>query len=264
MIINIAGGTGVMGRIYKPALESAGHKVILSGRNTIPGLEEAAKQADLTIISVPISATEEVIKKVAPYCKAIMDFTSLKKFPVEAMLRYSSKNCEVAGLHPLHGEVSSIAGKTIIYCETERTGEKCKEVIKSLELFGAKIKKMIPEEHDRYITGFIQNARRKILEVCGLLLKETGLSIQEVLEISPPPTKVLISLLARQIDEKNDEMWKSMIDLSPFESEANEKLSEFLKRENDNDGDVPRELREYFGEQLKKQQEIAKKLIESV
>jgi len=37
-----------------------------------------------------------------------------------------------------------------------------------------------------------------------------------------------------------------------------------LKRENANYGDVPKELREYFGEQIKEQQGLAKKLIESV
>jgi len=44
MIINIAGGTGPMGRTHKPIFEAAGHEVIISGRNTNPSLEQAAQK----------------------------------------------------------------------------------------------------------------------------------------------------------------------------------------------------------------------------
>ena len=63
MIINIAGGTGIMGKVHKPMLESQGHEVILSGRSTTPDMLEATKISDLTIVSVPIPHTEEIIKK---------------------------------------------------------------------------------------------------------------------------------------------------------------------------------------------------------
>lgn len=86
-----------MGQVHKPLFEKEGHTVIISGRNSTPDIETAAEQADLTIISVPIPVTSEIIKKIASKCKAIMDFTSLKTFPISDMLKYSRQDCEVGG-----------------------------------------------------------------------------------------------------------------------------------------------------------------------
>ena len=144
MIINIVGGRGVMGSMHKRIFEKYGHEVIISGRASNPSIEEAAKQSDISIISVPISATEETIRKVALYCKAIADFTSFKKMPIDAMLKYTKKGAEVVGIHPLYGNVDSISGQTIIVCKTPRTGKICNELIECLKKEGATIIEMSP------------------------------------------------------------------------------------------------------------------------
>src|SRR3989344_324312 len=125
MKINIVGGSGIMGSVHSQVFESLGHEVIISGRNSNPSIEESSINSDVTIISVPITAVEEVIKRVAPHCKALLDFTSVKTKPLKLMLEYSNRECEVAGLHPLYGPVSSIKGRTIIYCKTEKSGKTC-------------------------------------------------------------------------------------------------------------------------------------------
>jgi len=261
MRINIAGGTGLMGKIHKPLFESQGHEVIISGRDSTPGLEEAARTSDLTIVSVPIIATEETIKRVAPGAKALMDFTSLKSFPIEAMLKYSTENCEVGGLHPLYGEVKSLEGRTVVYCETERSGGKCREVVNALNNSGLKIKKMTPKDHDFIVQGITQNARTILLESFAALMQETGLNAREVYDISPPPTKVLIDLIARQVDPKNDMMYQVMRDYNPSTSKIVKNISESFSQASSKYS--PEKIRDFFGKEfLEEAQERAKRLID--
>jgi len=260
MKINIAGGSGVMGRVHKPIFEKYGHEVLISGRNSIPSLEEAAAQSDLTIVSVPISATEETIKRVAPYCSAIMDLTGIKVRPMYWMMKYSRSNAEVGGLHPLYGNVSSINGKTVIYCPTSRSGEKCREVLRCFRMEGAKIKEMQPETHDLRVTGLAQNARTFLFQAYANLLHDNGVDIKELYEISPPPTRILLDLIARQYSPANDQLYKDMeadLELSPS---IRKQLSDFL--DNTRTASSNEAIRQMFGAELGPAQERAKKLIE--
>jgi prephenate dehydrogenase len=261
MKINIAGGSGIMGRIHRPVFESAGHEVIISGRTSSPSLEEAAQISDLTIVTVPIPVTEKIIKRVAPYCSAIMDFTTWKSFPIKAMLEYSKGNCEVGGLHPLYGDVLSIKGRTVVYCPTDRSGYKCKEIIASFEKYGLKIKKMEPRSHDSEVVGITQKARIELLEAFAILIEQHGLSVKELYEVSPPPTKILLDLIARQADEKNDELYRDIMGYDPSTEGITRGLIDALNTPLTRD--TPSRIRALFGENfLKEAQESAKALIE--
>ncbi len=257
MLINIAGGRGIMGKVHKPVFEAAGHKVIISGRNTSPNLEEAARISDITIVSVPIEATEEIIRKIAPYCRAIMDFTSLKKFPIEAMLKYSPSNCEVGGLHPLYGSVSSIKGRAIVYCPTKKSGEKCREVVRSLESAGAKIIVLDAEEHDKKM-AVVQNARKKLFEAYALLVEQAGFDIKELYEVSPPPTRILMDLIARQVDKQSEGLYNAIERYNPNDKKIRDYLIDSLK----DSKDAPKKIRKLFGDELGNSQERARKLID--
>jgi prephenate dehydrogenase len=260
LIINIAGGTGEMGKTHKPIFESANHEVIISGRHTKISLEEAAKISDLTIISVPIPYTEDMIKRLAPYCNAIMDFTSLKTFPLRAMLRHSHSDCEVGGLHPLYGEVSSIENRTVVYCKTDRSGIRCENIVNTLKNAGAKIKLMDPKDHDRK-AAYEQNARLFLIEAYTRLLIESGMKIEEAFELAPPPTKDLLYLSSRQFNQKNDEMYHAMQEYNPFNDEVKNKLLEIFRNP---DPKTPQRIRDFFGEQLSYAQERAKRIVEAI
>lgn len=259
LTINIIGGSGEMGQTHKKVFEQAGFKVIISGRNSSPSIEEATKMSDVTIISVPIDATQETIKKVAPYAKALMDFTSVKVNPVKWMIEYSNPDCEVCGLHPLYAGCDSIKGKTIIACSTEKTGEKCKSVIESLEKAGATIKEMRAEEHDLIVNGLAQDFRTFMLQSYATLAEKINISLEELYQISPPPTKILLDLLARQVNPKNDSMYEEMRKNNPFFDFL---LEESIKLNKNKSLTSPEKIRKSFGNQLEKSQEKAKKYIE--
>lgn len=254
MIINIAGGSGEMGKAHRSVFERAGHQVIISGRTSNPGLEEAAEQSDLTIVSVPIPATREVVKKVAPYCSALMDFTGVKYYPVRWMLKHSNRNCEVAGLHPRYGLVSSIRGRTVSYCPTERTGEKCGEVIAALKQDGALVSEITPEEHDREVAT-TQVARKMLLDAFGLMIARTArrmnVSLRDLYESSFPPTRILIELIARQDkSQKNDEMYQAMRQYNPFVRQVRKELYHDISTASGHLLTTPRIIREALGDKF--------------
>ncbi len=259
MKINLVGGSGVMGKIHTKVFLEQGHQVIITGRDTQIKPEEAAKTCDITIISVPLEVTQQVIQSVAPFCKTIADFSSVKEKPVEWMIKYAPKDCEILGLHPLYGETQTIKGKTIIACQTKSTGKICLELIEILKNAGAEIIEMTPQKHDLIVNGLAQNARTTLLETFGRILIENKIDIEEFYKISPPPTKIILDLLARQSNESNDELYASMKNLNQQQDKINESLKNALN-ETINKSE-PEKTRELFGKELKEAQERAKKLI---
>ncbi len=250
-----------MGKVHRPVFENMGHEVMVSGRSTSPNLEEAAQISDLTIVSVPIPVTEEVIRRVAPYSNTLMDFTGLKVFPIQAMLKHSKYDCEVGGLHPLYGDVKSLEGRTVVYCPTDKSGKKCDMIIDVFQKSGLKIKRMDPQAHDMLVGGISQNARSIIFEAFALLMERSGISARELYEISPPPTKILLDLIARQADGKNDELYQAMRDYNPSTSQITQYLADALGSTSRKD--VPQRIRNLFGDDLLNEaQSRAKTLIE--
>jgi prephenate dehydrogenase len=263
MIINIVGGRGPMGITHTPLFEAAGHKVIISGRESVISLEEAARISDVTIVSVPISYTVQMIQSLAPYCHgALMDFTSVKKRPIDAMLKYSNpdcggSDCEVGGLHPLYKVFSK--GKTVVYCPTERSGERCGRVVEALRNAGANIEILDPTEHDRRM-AYEQNARIRAAEAYVLAIIESGMTIKEAYAFAPSPTRILLDLAARTVDPINDEMFAAMADYNPSDPYVTQTFSRNLS--NLDFRTAPQTIRKYFGDELGPAQERARKLIE--
>lgn len=190
-----------------------------------------------------------------------MDFTTLKKFPVDTMLKYSKADCEVGGLHPLYGELSSIRGESVVYCPTNRSGSKCNQVIKSLVQAGAKIIIQTPEEHDRK-EAYMQNARLKLIQAYTLLVADSGMTIEEAYQLAPPPTKLLLDLAARQFNSNNDEMYQAIALFNPLDREVRNQLMNHLA--NLDPKTDSQTIRDFFDQELKPAQERAKRTIENI
>ena len=148
--IGIIGGTGGMGRWFADLLKNDGYTVHVSGRKTELGSDELAKICNVVVVSVPISATAEMIKRVGPLVpegSLLMDLTSLKKEPVDLML--ANSRAEVIGCHPLFGPgIDNAAGENVILCPAR--GRKWLGWLRNvLEKNGLVITEETPEEHDK-------------------------------------------------------------------------------------------------------------------
>ncbi|HWR03131.1 MAG TPA: prephenate dehydrogenase/arogenate dehydrogenase family protein [Humidesulfovibrio sp.] len=105
--IAIVGARGQMGALFARTFHKAGYTVATLDR---PYAEEAIREAvaaaDLVLISVPVTATKDVARTLAPHMKAgaiLCDVCSVKVNPLEQML--AAYDGPVVGTHPLFGPV---------------------------------------------------------------------------------------------------------------------------------------------------------------
>ncbi|MBI2541090.1 prephenate dehydrogenase/arogenate dehydrogenase family protein [Candidatus Woesearchaeota archaeon] len=199
--IGIIGGTGQMGKFFKKFFESNGCKVLVSSRKTELKPEECAKQSDVVLISVPINAAVGVIKKVGPYVNKnslLVDTASIKKAPVDAMLRYSK--CEVAGMHPMFGpNLQTLKEQTIVICPA-RPRKLVKWLVGVLRKNGAKIKITTPEAHDKMMS-LVQGLNHFSSLNAAHAMKKLGITIKDSLEYASPIYKLRMIMAGRMLNQ---------------------------------------------------------------
>ena len=74
---------------------------------------EQVCQADWIFVAVAISATEEIIKKIASLLKKgslVMDVCSVKVYPSQWLKKYIPRNNEIMATHPMFGPDSAANG----------------------------------------------------------------------------------------------------------------------------------------------------------
>jgi len=118
--VAVIGGAGRMGRWLTGYFLSKGHEVIISDINENEAKEaakltgaklardniEAAKNADLSVISTPIEVTPKVLKEIAPELKesaAVMEISSLKSKIVPVLEKIAKRKVKTLSVHPLFG-----------------------------------------------------------------------------------------------------------------------------------------------------------------
>ena len=165
----ILGGTGEMGQWFTRFFKERGYEVTVWGKGgkteiarklEVPfasDLEAAVPESDIVIVSVPINVTEETIAEIAPKMKAgslLMDFTSIKVKPVEAMRKFAPSDVEILGTHPMFGPtIRTIRGQTVILVPVKGRSEKWFPVIRELfEESGAHVEITTAAEHDSLVS----------------------------------------------------------------------------------------------------------------
>lgn len=214
MQIGIIGGTGGMGKWFARFLEEEGYTVYVSGRNRGMSAVEMADTCQVVVISVPISVTKEVIKSVGPYMRRdalLMDLTSLKREPVNAMLEASES--EVIGCHPLFGpQVETLAGRNVVLCPAR--GERWLPWL--LEVFrknGASVVESTPEKHDRMM-AIVQAVNHFSTVAMGLVLGKSGEDLSELMRFSTPNFQAKVELVKRVFCQ-NPRLYAEIVTMNP-------------------------------------------------
>lgn len=219
MKVAIIGGSGKMGRWFARFLLKEGKDVLLVGRSKAR-LEEANRQlnvsittevedikmADVVLISVPIDSFEETVKRLSSHTQpdqAILDITSVKVLPVEAMHRYIKRG-KVLGTHPIFGPgARSLSNQNFVLTPTDERGAELAEKIKSyLETKGARVRLMTPREHDDMMAVVLGLAHFIAIASADSLVSFERLKEMEA--IGGITYKVLLTLVESVISEDSE------------------------------------------------------------
>lgn len=222
--IGIIGGTGKMGSFFRHFFEKEGFEVLIAGRKTLISYRELCEKSDIVFVSVPISETTHVIKKILLWLKKdalLSDFTSLKQASTKAMKKRLGP---YLGIHPLFGPlITSLEGQVIVFCPGEIKSTKI-EFLKTLfEKNGARVIILKPEEHDKQM-AFIQALIHFINIGLGITLSKPEIKINS--ELSTPLFR-LQSLIIGRIFGQPASLYS---DISMENPQAKKVINEYLKQ----------------------------------
>ncbi len=195
--VAVIGGRGRIGSLLVGLFADLGHRVLVADVDTELAPVEAAAVADVTVISVPIEATEGVIRAVGPHVRPeslLMDVTSVKSAPVRAMLE--STEASVVGTHPMFGpSVHTLQGQRVVLCRG-RGDTWADWVARTLTARGLVITEATPEQHDR-VMSVVQVLNHFQTQVLGLTVARLGMPLDETLPFTSPAYLLELYVAAR-------------------------------------------------------------------
>jgi prephenate dehydrogenase len=266
----ILGGTGDTGSWFARYFKERGFDVAVWGPSgkvdvaEVLGVRYArdvmreVELSDVVLLSVPIERTGKVIEEVAPRMhqgSLLMDVTSMKSEPVEAMARFAPPGVEILGTHPMFGPtMPGLKGQTIILTPVPGRSERWLPAIRSLfEGDGARIEIMGAEEHDE-IMAVVQALTHFAYIGIGATLKALEFDVARSRRFMSPVYEIMIDFVGRILDQ-NPELYAS-IQKNPKASRIRQTfIAECMRlSERADDGDlegfkgIMRQAAEHFGE----------------
>lgn len=197
--IGIIGGKGKMGAYFAKFFTEQNFQVLISDIDTPLSNLELAQKADIVIISVPIEHTVKVIKEIAPHVRKeslLMDLTSIKEAPVEAMLK---SQASVVGCHPLFAPTVPLKNQIIVLSQSR--GKKWHTWIKNLfKKNGVIVKELTPQKHDELMT-VIQSLTHFTDITLAHSLAQSGVSIKSFLEYQSPAYRLKLDMMGRILNQ---------------------------------------------------------------
>lgn len=198
-LIGIIGGKGKMGKYFAGFFKQNGYKVIISDRGTKLSNIELAGKVDVVVVSVPIGITKKVIEEVAPHVKKsglLMDLTSLKAFPMEAMKKTKAS---FLGCHPMFGPTNSIKGQVVILCKGR--GIKWHKWWKQLLIKNkVDVQELTTRKHDS-LMAYVQALSHFTEFVLADALSKSGIKINEFLKYQSPSYRLKLDLMGRILNQ---------------------------------------------------------------
>jgi chorismate mutase/prephenate dehydrogenase len=217
--VAVIGGKGAMGRCMAAMFADLGHAVMIADLDTPLKPEEAAATADVVLISVPIDATVEVIRRLGPLLRPdalLTDVTSIKGAPMAAMME--STKAAVVGTHPLFGpSVHSLQGQRVVLCPGR--GDRWLDWLRAMfHARGLAMMESTPEEHDRAMS-IVQVLTHFSTEVMGRTLAHLGASISDTLAFTSPVYLMEMLMTARHFAQ-SPELYASIQMSNPATAEV--------------------------------------------
>lgn len=195
--ILIVGGSGGMGSLYHQIFEKTGHKVRILDKDGWDQVDVLAKDVDVAIVSVPIHATHQVIRDLAPHLNSgtiLADFTSNKNGLLELMMEVHPG--PVVSLHPMHGpDVPNLSKQLLLVCRG-RDDKSMDWLLHQFSLWGMRVKEVEPQKHD-HAMHMIQGLRHFVALLHGSFMRYYDLRPEDILDFSSPIYRAELMMTGR-------------------------------------------------------------------
>ena len=213
MKIAVIGGTRGLGRWIAAFLSGKDLKVVITGRNRITGESvskklgvdysqdnlEAASDADVVVISLPIDVTTDIIKEIGPHMKIgslLLDVTSVKEEPSRIMHEYAAEGVEVLPCHPMFGpRIRSLDGQVVVLTPV-KTGKWYDKILKFLESENARVIVTTPEVHDRMMS-IVQGLTHFAYISIAATIEKLDIDVKESRKFASPIYSLMLDTIAR-------------------------------------------------------------------
>lgn len=239
--IAVIGGTRGLGRWIAKFLADKGFDVLITGRNITEGElvskkigtgytnnnALAAETSDVVIISVPIQATPNIIKELAPLMKPgslLMDVTSVKEESSQLMEQYAAEGVEVVPTHPMFGpRIRSLDGQVVVLTPSV-DGSWYTKVYKFLEHENARIIVTTPDIHDRMMS-IVQGLTHFAYVSIAATIERLDIDIKESRKFASPIYNLMLDTIAR-ITAQNPYLVYSIQTSNKYIKDAHETFNE--------------------------------------
>jgi chorismate mutase/prephenate dehydrogenase len=186
--ILIVGGNGKMGRWYANFFSTQGHEVIINDIDAQPSpykferdMLKASSQADIVILSTPISATAPILRQLVDgKCSAtVLDGCSLKSPLLDVIGAGIRSGMRIASIHPMFGpSTRMLADQNLIVCNcgSMEAVDDATSLFKDTSL---NITVLDVSKHDE-IMGYALGAAHAVNIIFFDMLADSGLSAVEI------------------------------------------------------------------------------------
>jgi len=223
--VGIVGGAGRMGSWFAELMERQGFTVLRSDLGTELTPQAMAVRCDVVVVSVPIAETLKVIREIGPLLPEnglLMDLTSVKKAPLEAMLGHSA--AQVVGLHPLLGPEGGFnSGGRVVVCPG-RGESGLSWITQVLQQSGLTPVYLDAEEHDRMM-GLIQGANHFSTLALALAVNRSGFEVSNLSRCATETFRERLERI-RFMMEQPVELFGSLLMDNPAAAEFSEQYLE--------------------------------------
>jgi len=202
--IGVIGGTAGMGAFVSRVFKQGGYEVETTGLEGGRPNEEVAASNDLVVLAVPIDVTVDIAKKIGPHVRpgaCLMDITSIKRPPLQAMLESTPETVDVVGTHPMFGPHGvDFDRQKVVLCRG-RGDVSFQRVKKLYEGFGAETIEATAEEHDQQM-ALIQVLIHEKTMVLGSVLERLKADLGRSLQFASPIYRTELAMVGRMFSQR--------------------------------------------------------------
>ena len=164
---------------------------------------EAIKDADIILFSVPIEHMVETIREVAPHApegSLLMDVTSVKTEPSEALRKYAPENAEILPCHPMFGpRVPTLKRQIIILTPIENRSPNWLPRVKDyLDKTECEVVITTPNEHDKYMS-IVQGLTHFSYISLASTIRKLNINVKEARNFSSPVYTIMLDMVSRVV-----------------------------------------------------------------